>query len=158
MSHANKLHILYLIVMFYSWLLSSLSKCLHLKQRVPFPEQHSTSISLNFQLNETSAHRDKKAKTIWADTRDWTAASRTWKLSWSWCIALHKKEHPWKHTCVCLGHRGGEVITSDSSITATDTKKFSLCIGSTGVICVSLIKLSTLKHVEERVGIITTFI
>lgn len=43
--------------------LSSVSKCLLLKQKVPFPKMHSTNISLNLQLNVTSAHRDKKTKT-----------------------------------------------------------------------------------------------
>lgn len=67
MSHTNKWHILYLIVVFYSWFLSSLSKCLHLRQKVPFPQTHSTNTSLTLQLNLTSVHRDKKAKTIWAE-------------------------------------------------------------------------------------------
>lgn len=66
MSHTNKLHILYLIVIFYSWFLTSFSKCLYLKKNVVFPEQHSTSTSLTFQLHVTSAYTDKKAKIIWA--------------------------------------------------------------------------------------------
>lgn len=55
---------LYFIGFFYFY---SLSKCLHLKQKVLFPETHSTNTSLTFQLNVTSAPRDRKAKTIWAE-------------------------------------------------------------------------------------------
>lgn len=58
MSHTNKWHILRLI--FYSWFLSSLSKCLHLKLKVPFLEKHSTITSLTFQVNVTLTRKPKQ--------------------------------------------------------------------------------------------------
>lgn len=80
MSHTNKLDILYLIVVFYSWFLSSLSKCLHMKQKVLYPEKHSTNTRLRFQPSLELMHD------------------------------LHIRKLPSTHSWMFLDHREGHLI------------------------------------------------
>lgn len=154
MSHTNKSHISYLIVTFYSWFLFSFSKCLHLK-KYAFPEQHSTSTTLTFQLNVTSAYTDKKAKTFGLHQR-LNCCIQELKTSLELMHALHVREHPSTHSCVAAAQRRTRYHLWLIHYSNRHQKVFLL--QSTGVLRVSLIKFSTLKHVEERVEIISTFI
>lgn len=152
-SHANKWHILYLTVIFYSCFFLFLASVCTWSKRFHFQRCTAQTPAWLFswtwlQLLETRKPKHQRLN----------CSIQGLKASLELMPDLHMREHPSTHSCVFLDHRGGHVIPSDSSTTATDTKKFSFCTESTGVTCVSLIKSSTLKHTEERGGTISTFI